>query len=34
MPFHSIRHPRERGDPAKNQKLGSRFRGNDEALGE
>ena len=26
------RHPRERGDPAQNETLGSRFRGNDEKL--
>jgi tRNA pseudouridine55 synthase len=26
----SVRHPRESGDPAKEEKLGSRFRGNDE----
>src|SRR5207249_7454976 len=25
-----VRHPRESGDPAKQEKLGSRFRGNDE----
>src|SRR4051794_5114946 len=27
---HSARHPRESGDPAKKEKLGSRIRGNDE----
>jgi len=30
----SIRHPRESGDPAKKEKLGSRFRGNDEVVDE
>jgi tRNA pseudouridine55 synthase len=30
----SIRHPRESGDLAKQEKLGSRFRGNDEMLNE
>jgi tRNA pseudouridine55 synthase len=30
----SIRHPRESGDPAKDQQLGSRFRGNDDLVDE
>jgi Fe-S cluster assembly ATP-binding protein len=30
--FTPTRHPRESGDPAEREKLGSRFRGNDEVL--
>ena len=30
--FTAPRHPRESGDPAQSEKLGSRFRGNDEVV--